>query len=129
MVAIAPLDWMGLRDLAWGLALPGTVETDRPQGPCLTAHGQLWTWWDRQTDAPGFRILPVERPFLIAAEPEVFFVTPEIETRHQMFARPDRVSLGWVQGHLLLSWRELAPRSFVEMFPGEGPPVPSYSRF
>ena len=91
MVAIAPLDWMGLRDLAWGLALPGTVETDRPQGPCLTAHGQLWTWWDRQTDAPGFRILPVER--------------------------------------LLLSWRALAPRSFVEMFPGEGPPVPSYSRF
>lgn len=123
-----PLDWSVLRRLARGLALPGIVESRVSQGPCLIAHGHLWTWWDTGSCAPGFRILPSERPFLIAADPDVFFVTKAIETRHQIFAHPDRVSLRWVQGHLLLSWRALAPRSFVEMFPGEGPPVPSYAQ-
>lgn len=121
------LTWKRLRKLAAGLALPGISEAELPCGPCLLAHGELWTWWDRDEHAFGLRLPPGERPFLIAAAPEVFFVTRPIMRFNQVMVRPDRVSRRWVQGHLLLSWRALAPRYFRELFPGEGPPVPRFT--
>ncbi len=94
--------------------------------PCLRAHGRLWTWWDPTVGAPGFRLPDGEREFLIASDPEVFFVTEgEAEFNH-VFARPDLVDPLWVRGNLSLSWRAMAPQLFVRLFPGEGPPVPEF---
>ena len=121
------LTWKRLRMLAAGLSLPGISEAEMSCGPCLLAHGELWTWWDRKEGAVGLRLPPGERPFGLAAAPEVFFVTQPIMRFNQVLARPDLVSRKWVQGHLLLSWRALAPKLFKELFPGEGPPVPSFS--
>ena len=121
------LTWGDVRALAATLGLPGTSRAELPCGPCLLAHGELWTWWDREVDALGLRLPPGERPFLIAAAPEVFFVTRTIMRFNQVMARPDRVSRKWFQGHLLLSWRALSPKLFQELFPGEGPPVPSFT--
>ncbi len=121
------LTWKGVQSLAATLALPGISRSELSCGPCLLAHGELWTWWDHDVNAPGLRLPPGERPFLIAAAPEVFFVTRSIMRFNQVMVRPGLVSRKWFQGHLLLSWRALAPRSFQDLFPGEGPPVPSFS--
>lgn len=125
MTPTTPLDWTQIRGLARSLNLPGIHEDTLAGGdPCLKAHGRLWIWWDRAENAPGFRLPAGEREFLIASDPETFFITPG-ETHHShVLARPDRVSWRWVLGNLSLSWRALAPRSFVQLFPGEGPPVP-----
>lgn len=121
-------DWRNLRRLALDLRLPQVADSLRSCGPCLLAHGTLWTWWDDTMDAPGVCMPRREREFLIAAEPDIFFITPELRPYNQVMARPDLVSAGWMQAHLMLSWRALAPKLFVELFPGEGPPVPSFSQ-
>lgn len=121
------LTWKDVQILAAGLALPAISRAEQPCGPCLLAHGEVWIWWDRSVGAPGLRLPPGERPFLIAAAPEVFFVTKRIMRFNQVMARPDRISRRWLQGHLMLTWRALAPKRFKELFPGEGPPVPSFS--
>ena len=125
MTPSAPLDWIQIRGLARSLNLPGIHEDMLAGGdPCLKAHGRLWTWWDRTENAPGFRLPDGEREFLIASDPDIFFITPGEPHYSHVLARPDRVSWRWVLGNLSLSWRVLAPRSFVQLFPGEGPPVP-----
>lgn len=121
------LDWTRTRQLARSLNLPNVHEDTRSDGmPCLRAHGRLWTWWDPVLGAPGFRLPAGEREFLIAADPEVFFVTAEEAAFNHVLANPARVSPSWILGNLSLSWRALAPSAFVRLFPGEGPPVPQF---
>ncbi len=121
------LDWDRVLHLTQQLLLPEIVEVYRGIDPCLLAHGKLLAWWDCAVDAPGFSLPPGERDFLIAADPDVFFVTSVDMPSNQVLARPHRVSERWIQAHLLLCWRALAPQIFGELFPGEGPPVPSFS--
>ena len=121
------LNWKETKRLARSLNLPNVCEDSRSDGfPCLRAHGRLWTWWDPCVNAPGFRLPSGERDFLIAADPEVFFVTREEAGFNHVLADPGRVSRRWVLGNLSLSWRALAPSAFVQMFPGAGPPVPQF---
>jgi len=121
------LAWTQTKQLARSLNLPNVHEGLRGDGlPCLRAHNRLWTWWDPVVAAPGFRLPSGERDFLIAADPEVFFVTEEEAAFNHVFAHPARVNPQWVLGNLSLSWRALAPPVFVQLFPGEGPPVPQF---
>jgi len=130
MAASDTLDWTAMMRLARSLNLPGVCEDVRSDGqPCLRAHGRLWLWWDCDHNAPGFRLPAGEREFLIASDPETFFVTREEFEFNHVLARPDRISRRWILGNLSLSWRALAPRAFVRMFPGEGPPVPQFADY
>lgn len=122
------LDWTQTRRLARSLNLPHVHEDTRQNGmPCLRAHGRLWTWWDTEVNAPGFRLPAGEREFLIAADPAIFFVTEAEAAFDHVFANPYKVSPRWILGNLTLTWRALAPSAFVQLFPGEGPPVPQFS--
>ena len=124
------LDWFEIKRLARGLNLPAICEDTRRNGhPCLLAHGRLWTWWDLDQNAPGFRLPAGEREFLIACEPDIFYVGRHEICHNHVFARPERVNRNWVMGNLSLSWRALAPQVFVDQFPGEGPPVPQFADF
>jgi hypothetical protein len=123
----AMLDWTQTKRLARSLNLPNVHEGIRSDGLCcLYAHDRLWTWWDSRVDAPGFRLPAGERDFLIAADPEIFFVTEAEAPFNHVLAHPARVSPRWILGNLSLSWRALAPSIFVQLFPGEGPPVPHF---
>lgn len=126
----AMLDWTQTKRLARSLNLPNVHEDMRADGfPCLRAHGRLWTWWDLDLDSPGFRLPAGERDFLIAADPEIFFVPCAEATFNHVLAHPARVSPRWILGNLSLSWRALAPTAFLRLFPGEGPPVPQFSEY
>ena len=127
------IDWPELRRLGRSLNLPAVHEGQRADGaPCLRAHGRVWTWWDRRENAPGFRVSAGEQAFLIAADPLTFYACAD-ETaeavRNHVLARPDRVSTCWILANLSLGWRALAPRAFVVLFPGEGPPVPQFADY
>lgn len=122
------LDWIKLKRLARSLNLPGVHEATRADGsPCFCAHDRLWTWWNLEFDAPGFRLPANEREFLIASDPETFFVSGAAGPPGHVLADPSRVCVRWVLGNLSLSWRALAPVAFVQLFPGAGPPVPHYA--
>ena len=124
------LDWAELRRLGRSLNLPAVQEGQRGDGaPCLRAHGRVWTWWDRWENAPGFRLPAGERAFLIAADPFTFCVRADEAFCNHVLARPDRVSTCWILANLSLGWRALAPRAFVALFPGAGPPVPHFADY
>ncbi|WP_158514980.1 hypothetical protein [Nioella nitratireducens] len=121
------MNWTQIKRLARGLNLPSIHEDTRADGfPCLRAHGRLWTWWDETLGAPGFRLPSGERDFLIASDPEAFFVTDAEAAFNHVLARPELLDPLWVRGNLSLSWRALAPALFTRLFPGEGPPVPEF---
>ncbi len=128
MVDAQAVDWNKVVDLAFGLGLPGVTKASLADGSqALFAHDRLWVWWDRGIDEPGFRMPKREREFLIAASPEVFFISRNERDLDRVYARSTKVNPRWIQANLALSWRALAPEFFVEQFPGVGPPVPQFS--
>lgn len=109
-------DWQRVRDLAFGLGLPGIEETTTLKQPTLKALGKLWVWWSPYEDALVFKVPVEEREILIESEPDTFFVTPHYQSHPMVLVRPDRLDLEWVRHNLVRVWRAQAPKRVLKDF-------------
>ena len=70
--------WPDLRAFALGLNLP-EVTLATPWGhEALKAHGKLWCYWSAYADAAVFKADRDERDMLMQADPETFFLHPQL---------------------------------------------------
>ncbi|MEQ1716928.1 MAG: MmcQ/YjbR family DNA-binding protein [Hyphomicrobium sp.] len=107
-------DWKRLRDLAFGLGLPGIEETTSLKQATLKAHGKLWVWWSPYEDALVFKVPVEEREILIESEPGTLFVTPHYQGHPMVLVRPDKHDLRWARHNLVGVWRAQAPKRLLK---------------
>jgi hypothetical protein len=62
------------------------------------------------------RVDPDERPLLVEARPDVFFVTPHYEGWPLVLARLDAIDDDELRGRIEDSWAVVAPRRLVEAY-------------
>jgi hypothetical protein len=110
------MTWERLEALALGLNLPGVERATSWGQPCLKAHRKLWVWWSPSEDAPVFKTSFEEREILLAAEPEIFFVTPHYKPHPLVLVRPERLDPDWARAHLLRTWRAQAPKRVLKAY-------------
>jgi hypothetical protein len=74
------MDWYEVRDLA--LALPEVEESTSWGYPSLKVRGKWFAGMSSHKEAAGALVLrcdPDERPLMLAAQPDLFYVTPHYE--------------------------------------------------
>jgi hypothetical protein len=107
--------WEDVRALA--LALPETEEGTSYGRPCFKVRGKLFA--NLSPHEPGALVLkcdPEERPLLLAARPDAFFVTPHYEGYPRVLVNLDLVELDEIADRLTDSWLLAAPPRLVDAF-------------
>ena len=83
-----------VRDIA--LTLPDVTEGTTFGFPAFKVRGKLLAWFPKKKEVEpgslGVRMSILEREHRIAAEPEVYYVTPHYLDYTSVLARPDRMS-------------------------------------
>jgi hypothetical protein len=110
-----PLDWNRVRALA--LALPGTVESTSYGTPSFKVAGKFLTRLHQDGHSLVVKIGMDEREMLMAAEPEIFYITDHYRAYPAMLVRLDRVPEDTLARLLEQSWREIAPKRLVKLYP------------
>jgi hypothetical protein len=113
-------DWETVREL--GVALPGVEESMSYGTPALKVAGKMFVRLRPELDLPALvvRVDPMERDFLLQADPETYFVTPHYDGYPYVLVRLDRIAPGELRELLTESWLGAAPkRLHAELHPAE----------
>ena len=98
--------WEDVRRIA--AALPGAEESTSYGNPCFKVNGRPFVNTSRETGAISTRCSPEELELLIAARPEVYFVTPHYLGWEAVLVRLDAVDEEELAGRLEDSWEYMA---------------------
>jgi hypothetical protein len=89
-----PVDFETVREIA--MALPGVEESSSDRGQAFKVRGKLLTWTainaSAEQDSLAVRIDANLRAELLAAEPDVFYLTPHYESYPVVLVRLARIS-------------------------------------
>jgi hypothetical protein len=98
------------------LALPGVEEGTSYGTPALKVKGKLLArlWEDGETLV--LRVNLFERPYLVEAEPEIFFITDHYHDWPAVLLRLQKVTEARLREAVLDSWRFVAPPKVVAAY-------------
>ena len=101
--------WEDVRRL--GLVLPDVIEATSYGRPCLKVRGRAFA--NMSPSEPGalvVRVLPEEQALLVAARPDVYYVTPHYEGYGAVLIRLDCVDEEELVGRLEDAWELVSTR-------------------
>lgn len=106
---------------AIGLALPGTEEGTSWGTPALKIGKKFWIRMRPEVDDPVLvvRIDPMEREFLLQAEPDTFFVTPHYDGYPAVLVRLAEIDPENLRELLTESWLYTAPAKLAAEYEAE----------
>ena len=100
--------WEDVRELAAGL--PEVEETTTYRKPALKVRGKVFAWMSPHADALVLRVDPDERPLMIAAQPDVYYLIPHYAEHPMVLVRLDAVAdLDELRERITESWLLAAP--------------------
>ncbi len=100
--------WDDVRRIA--LSLPGAEETTTYGRPCFKVNGRPFVNTGRVEGAIVTRAPDEERDLLIAANPDVYFVTPHYDGWEAVLVRLDAVDKEELAGRLEDSWEFMSSK-------------------
>jgi len=110
--------WRDVCELAGGLL--DVEETTTYRKPALKVKGKLFAWMSPHADALVIRCDPAERELMIAAKPELYYVTPHYEPHAMVLVRlgavADREEL---RQRIEESWLLAAPSALTREYTRE----------
>ena len=98
--------WEDVRRIA--LALPGAEESTSYRQPCFKVNGRPFINVSREPGAISTRAADDEIELLIAARPDVYFVTPHYQGWEAVLVRLDVVDEEELVGRIEDSWEYMA---------------------
>jgi hypothetical protein len=113
----APIQtWAEMRDFAVSLNLPKVVDAVSWGNPNLKAHGKMWCWWSPYIEAAIFKGTRDEREILIQADPQTFVMHNHYLKIGLILVAAGRIDRDWAEARLRRSWRDMAPKRWLEKF-------------
>lgn len=111
-------DYDAVRRIA--LALPGVEEGTSYGTPALKVKGKLMArlWEDGETLV--LRVNLFERPYLLEAEPDLFFITDHYRDYPAVLLRLPKVTEPRLREAVIDSWRFVAPPKMVAAYESTG---------
>lgn len=104
--------WDDVRELA--LSLPETEEGTTYRKPAVRVAGKVFAWMSPSEDgALVVYVDPGERPFLVASQPGLYFVTPHYEGHPMMLVKLGDASTGHLRELIEDSWALRAPKRLI----------------
>ena len=100
--------WQDVCELAAGL--PEVEEGTTYRKPALKVRGKVFAWMSPHADALALRVDPEERPLMIAAQPDVYYVIPHYAEHPMVLVRLDAVvDFDELRDRIAESWLLAAP--------------------
>jgi hypothetical protein len=88
--------------------------------PALRVRGKLFAWMSpSEPGALVLRVDPEERPLMIDARPDLYFVTPHYADYPMVLARPEAMDEDELRDRLGEAWLLRAPKRLAEEFVGD----------
>jgi len=112
--------WEDVKELAFGLELPEVTLAVSWGNENLKAHGKMWTWWSPYVEAAIFKCPIEEREMLMVADPETFVLHPHYAKSNVVLVTAGRIDAGWAEARLRQTWRDMAPKRFLQKWDAEG---------
>jgi hypothetical protein len=104
--------WDEVRELA--LALPEAEESTSYRKPAYKVAGKAFAWESpHERDALVLRCDALELPFILASDPEAFYVTPHYDGYPMVLVRVDAIDREELAGRLEDSWAIAAPKRLL----------------
>jgi hypothetical protein len=88
-------------------ALPGVEEEGPATAPAFKVKGKLLAWFRDDPDVLAVKVSPVNRPYLLEAEPEIFFLTDHYRNYPIVLVRLPRIGRKRLAEVLEEAWREV----------------------
>lgn len=111
-----PATWETVREIA--LALPGVEESTSYGTPAFKVKGKLFVRSHQDGESLVIKIEFEERAILMAAEPEIFYITDHYLNHPWILARLVNVRRDQLSDLLKQAWRLAAPLRLVADFYG-----------
>lgn len=101
--------WETIRRLA--AALPEVEDGTTHGQPSLRVRGKLFAWMSpHEPGVLALRVDPDERPPMVDARPELYFVTPHYASYPIVLARPEAMDEDELRDRLTEAWLLRAPK-------------------
>jgi hypothetical protein len=97
-----------VRELA--VALPQVEEGDDASAPALRVKGKLLAWIRDDPEILAVKTSPINREYLLQADPKVFFITDHYRDYPIVLIRLSRVGRRQLAEVLEEAWRQVAPK-------------------
>jgi hypothetical protein len=110
------MDYEAVRRI--GLALPGVEEGTSYGTPALKVKGKLMARLKEDGETVVLRVSLFERPYLLEAEPDIFFITDHYRDWPSVLLRLPAVTETRLREAVIDSWRFVAPPKLVAAFDG-----------
>ena len=111
--------WEDVRQLA--AALPDVEESTTYRKPALKVRGKVFAWMSPHADALVLRVDPEERPLMIAAQPDVYYVIPHYAEHPMVLVRLEAaVDLDDLRDRIAESWVLAAPPALARAYAAGG---------
>jgi hypothetical protein len=104
--------WEAVREIA--RSLPGVEEGTSYETPALRVRRHLFARLKEDGETLVLRVNPYERPYLLEAEPELFFLTDHYRDYPFVLLRLARVSPERLRQAVEEAWRLAAPKRLVD---------------
>jgi hypothetical protein len=90
-------------------ALPGVEEEGSAAVPAFKVKGTLFAWFRDDPNVLAVKVNPINRPYLLQAEPAIFFLTDHYRNYPIVLVRLPRIGRQQLAEVLEEAWREVAP--------------------
>ena len=107
-------DYDAVRRIA--LALPGVEEGTSYGTPALKVKGKLMARLKEDGETLVLKVNLFERPYLLEAEPDLFFITDHYREWPAVLLRLPKVTEARLREAVIESWRFVAPAKMVAAF-------------
>jgi hypothetical protein len=97
-----------VRDLARGL--PNVEESGSTGMPAFKVRGKLLAWLREDPDVLAVKVSPINREYLLRAQPEIFFITDHYRDYPIVLIRLPRIGRRKLGEVLEEAWRLVAPK-------------------
>jgi hypothetical protein len=97
-----------VRDLA--RALPNVEAGGDASAPALKVKGKLMAWLRDDPEILAVKMSPINREYLLQAEPKIFFITDHYREYPIVLVRLSRIGRRQLAGVLEEAWRQVAPK-------------------
>lgn len=100
--------WDDVQELA--ASLPEVEEGTTYRKPALKVRGKAFAWMSPHADALVLRVDPDERPLMVAAQPDAYYVIPHYAEHPMVLVHLEAVAdLDELRGRITDSWLLAAP--------------------
>ena len=107
--------WRDVCHVAAGL--PEVEESTTYRKPALKVRGKVFAWISPHADALALWVDPAERPLMVAAQPDLYYVIPHYEETAIVLVRLDGMTeLDELRARVEESWLLAAPPALADEY-------------